>query len=233
MRTFPTLLLLVVLVTAGCDRGRDAAATGDSTTVIRQPIPSGISPAMVEWRTDGLIVPSPDSLRRIPGYIVDSIFPPAEAIRRFQATVEGPAPTRLTGGAPDTETLLRRYWSALVRHDTAGVKSLVLSHREFAYLYFPESVIFASGMQPSAAWILYESTTGRGLSRAWRAAGVADTTVVSTPCRDRTRDEGKSHTYGPCAVVLRKGASFDTLWIAGTVIRRDGVHKLLGLDNSL
>jgi hypothetical protein len=230
MRTF-LILLLAVAACGGADRTENSSA--DSTAVARQPLPRGISPDMVEWRADGLLVPSPDSLRKTPGYVVDSIFPPDEALRRFQATVEGAPVTRLMGGAKDSETLLRRYWSMLVRHDTLGIRSLVVSHSEFAYVYFPESAPFASGMQPVGAWLMYESLTGRGLSRAFRAAESADTNIVSTPCRDRARDEGKSLTFGPCAVVLRKGAGFDTLWIAGTVIRRDGVHKLLGLDNSL
>jgi len=226
----PILLCLAVACT---DAERPESAAGESTSVARQPIPPGVAPEMVEWRGDGVLVPSPDSLRRTPGYVVDSVFPPEEALRRFQATVAGPPATRLTGGAPSTETLLRRYWSMLVRHDTLGIRSLTVSHAEFAYVYLPESAVFASGMQPIGAWVMYESLTGRGLSRAFRAAESGDTNVVSTPCRDRARDEGKSRTFGPCAVVLRKAAGFDTLWIAGTVVRRDGVFKLLGLDNSL
>jgi len=232
MRTLVSLVILA-LVAVACTGGRDTAVPADSTAVARQPVPTGVSPTMVEWRTDGVLVPSPDSLRKLPGYVVDSIFPPAEALRRFQATVAGPAASRLTRGAPDPETLLRRYWSVLVRHDTAGIQSLVVSHTEFAHVYFPESAPFASGMQPSAAWTLYEAQTGRGLSRAYRAAIGRDTTVHATVCRERSRAEGRSQTFGPCAVVLRKAAGFDTLWIGGTLVRRDGVVKLLGLDNAL
>lgn len=229
--TFATLALLACSVSDRSPSIVDASVA--SNAVARQPIPTGIAPAMVEWRTDGVLVPSPDSLRRLPGYVVDSVFPPGEALRRFQATVAGPPVARLTGGAPSAEALLRRYWSMLVRHDTAAIRGLVVSRGEFAYVYFPESAPFASGMQPSTAWILYESQTGRGLSRAFRATIGAETTVHATICRDRSRNEGKSHTYGPCAVVLRKGIAFDTLWIGGTLIQRDGVHKFLGLDNAL
>jgi hypothetical protein len=225
------LLLVLTLVLAGCGPADDEAVDEAATT--RQPIPSGISPAMVEWRADGVLVPSPDSLRKLPGYVVDSIFPPEEAMRRLQASVNGPAPTRFTGGAAGTDALLRSYWTALTRKDTLAISALVVDHAEFAYLYFPESAPFASGMQPIAAWILYENQTGRGLGRAFRTAESATGDVVGTTCREGGRDEGKSRTYGPCAVVLRSVARTDTLWIGSVLIRRDGVHKFLGLDNGL
>lgn len=228
----PYLLLIILSLACGGGESAESART-DSTAVTRQPLPPGIAPGMVEWRADGLLVPSPDSLRKLPGYIVDSIFPPAEALRRFQATVEGTPTARLTGGAPNAEALLREYWAMLVRHDTIGIRSLVVSHAEFAYVYFPESAPFASGMQPSAAWILYESQTGRGLSRAFRAATGRDARVSGTVCRDQSRTEGRSLTFGPCGVVLRASQRADTLWIAATLVKRDGVVKFLGLDNAL
>ncbi len=232
------LALLVLAPLAACDRGPDRGAGGDavpadSTTVVRQPIPAGVDPRMVEWRSDGVLIPTMDSLRKTPGYVVDSIFPPAEALRRFHATVTAAAPSRLAGGARDADALMRRYWAALVRRDTLAVRALVVSHAEFAYLYFPESAVFASGMQPSAAWILYEAQTGRGLTRAFRAADGQDSTVIGTACREQERVEGRSRTFGPCGVVRRTGAATDTLWIGGTLIARDGVVKLLGLDNAL
>lgn len=234
-RILPTALLAAALALAACGRTPDRTDTADAA-VERQPIPAGVAPRMVEWRADGVLIPSADSLRSLPGYVVDSIFPPDEALRRFQATVQGAAPTGLTGGAADSVTLLKRYWTALLAKDTLAIRLLVVSHAEFAYLFFPESVAFASGMQPSAAWILYESSTGRGLTRAFGAAQGVDATTaqnVSTICRDRQSEEGRSLVYGPCGVVLRRGTQRDTLWIASTLIRRDGVHKFLGLDSPL
>lgn len=227
--------LALPFLLASCAPVAQDAPAGERavSTVARQPIPSGVDPRMVEWRGDGMLVPSPDSLRKTPGYVVDSIFPPDETLRRFQATVRAERPSRLAGGAPDEESLLRRYWAALVRHDTLAIRGLVVSHAEFAFLYLPESAPFASGMQPSAAWMLYESQTGRGLSRAFREATTRDGTLTATVCRDQGRDEGRSRTFGPCGVVLRAAQRTDTLWIAATLIRRDGRVKFLGLDNAL
>lgn len=234
-RRIALAFLALPLLLASCAPAEQAASTADASavTVARQPIPDGVDPRMVEWRSDGLLVPSPDSLQRIPGYVVDSVFSPEEGLRRFQATVGAPRPARFAGGAADQETLLRRYWTALVRHDTLAIRALVVSHAEFAYLYLPESAPFTSGMQPSAAWILYESQTGRGLSRAFREATARDGTITATVCRDQGRDEGRSRTFGPCGIVLRGAQRTDTLWIAATLVRRDGIVKFLGLDNAL
>lgn len=214
-----------------------ACGDGDRSAQTRQPIPAGIDSAMVEWRSDGMLIPSPDSLRKTPGYVIDSILPPDEALRRLQQEVTDPIPTRLTGGATSRPALIRAYWQALQRTDTAAIRTLVVSKAEFAFLYFPESALFASGMQPVPAWVLYEAQSGRGLTAASsraRTATTAQAVLQAVTCRDEGRIEGASMTSGPCGVVMRwPDQRTDTLWIASTVIRRDGRYKLLGLDNAL
>ncbi len=228
MRTLLPALLLSLVACGGAD---------DRTEDGRQPIPPGIDPAMVEWRSDGMLVPSPDSLRKTPGYIIDSILPPAEALRRLQQEVMDPIPTRLTGGGDSRAALIRAYWAALQRTDTTLIRTLVVSKAEFAYLYFPESAPFASGMQPLPAWVLYEAQSGRGLTAASSRAREATTgraELRDVTCQAGGRSEGASETSGPCGVVVRwPDQRTDTLWIASTVIRRDGRYKLLGLDNAL
>ena len=226
-----TLLNSFLFILVACGRADDRAADA------RQSIPPGIDPAMVEWRSDGILIPSPDSLRKTPGYIIDSILPPDEALRRLQQEVTDPIPTRLTGGADSRPALIRAYWDALQRTDTTLIRTLVLSKAEFAYLYFPESAPFASGMQPVPAWVLYEAQSGRGLTAASsraREAAAGRAVLRDVTCRAGGRTEGASETSGPCGVVLRwPDGRTDTLWIASTVIRRDGRYKLLGLDNAL
>ena len=224
-------LVSTLLVLSACSGGADRVAD------TRQPIPPGIDSTMVEWRSDGMLIPSPDSLRKTPGYIIDSILPPDEALRRLQAQVTDPIPTRLTGGATTRPALIRAYWTALQQTDTTAIRDLVVSKSEFAYLYFPESAPFASGMQPEPAWVLYEAQAGRGLTAASsraRDALAGNAALREVVCREGGRTEGSSQTSGPCGVVLRwPDQRTDTLWIASTILRRDGRYKLLGLDNAL
>lgn len=227
------LLALAALLTACA--GRDDSTSGDTRAdgVVREPIPRGIDPRMVEWRTDGVLVASQDSLVKTPGYVVDSIFPPEEALRRFQAEVVGPAPLQLAEGAASTDALLRRYWSLLVRHDTLAMTPLVVSKAEFAYLYYPEGAEASNGVPPNVAWMLLGHNSGRGLTRALRAASTRDTTVRAAVCTGLTQRVGQGELYGPCGVVLPSAGGLDTVWVAKTLFRRNGVHKLMGFHNEL
>lgn len=188
---------------------------------------------MVEHRSDGILIPSRDSLLKTPGYIVDSVFSPAEDLRRFQATVAGAPPTRLAGGAPSTDALLRQYWGFLATGDTLAMTPLIVSRAEYAYLYAPFSVEGAAGMPPQIGWELILSQTGRGLTRALAAARPEPAPVVGTLCSAAPVAVGAGRLYGPCGVILRRPAGIDTVWVIKSLFARDGVHKLLGLQNEL
>lgn len=242
-----TLLLVVALgstamLVIGCDadaRRRAAALASDTSVLdsgaVRQPIPRGIDPRMVEWRSDGVLIPSQDSLRKTPGYVVDSIFPPEEALRRFRAELGGDAPTRLTGGAPSLDVLLRRYWGLLARRDTFAMTPLVMNAKEFAWLYYPESGEAAAGLAPNISWLLLSANSGRGLARALAAADTAVTPapLVGTACVPVTGAMGANRLYGPCGVIRRLGVRPDTVWVVQRIIARDGIFKLMSFSNDL
>lgn len=242
----PVLLLTALLLTAAaCDSEPRVDANSDDVIAavaarsvpldsgaVRQPIPAGIDPAMVEWRSDGVLIASPDSLVKTPGYVVDSIFPPEEALRRFQA--ESTPVTALTGGASSTDELLRRYWETLQSGDSLALRPYVVNKAEFAYLYFPESNEAENGLQPHVSWLLYSNNGGRGLSRALTLASTESVPITGTAClEDRTQTIGKNLVHGPCGVVRMLGARPDTVWIAQHIIERDGVFKLLSFANEL
>jgi hypothetical protein len=221
-RLSAALLFSIVSLACGGERTADDANR-----------PAGIDPAMLERRADGVWIPSQDSLRKTPGYVIDSVFTPEENLRRFQATVAAPADNRLSGGAPSTDALLRRYWALLDAGDTLAMTPLIVSRAEYAYVYFPESIEGASGMPPAVGWELIVRQSGRGLTRALFQAQRGPATVLRTLCSDEPRRMGKSVVYGPCGVVIRRDGTEETLWLAKTLIERDGVHKLLGLQNEL
>lgn len=227
------LIALLVVALVACSGER---ADGEKSDLPRQPIPAGVDPKMVEYRSDGVLIPSRDSLLKTPGYVVDSLFTPEEDLRRFRATVTGEPPRTLTGGAPSTDALLRQYWSLLTTSDTLAMTDLVVSRGEYAYLYFPFSREAAAHMPPAAGWELILAQSGRGLTRALLHAEAARTqraTVVGTVCSGAPRLVGGGRLYGPCGIILRRAEGTDTLWIAKSLFVRDGVHKLLGLQNEL
>jgi len=224
-----TLFVGLILASVACD-GREDAARG---TVARAPIPAGVDPRMVEYRSDGVLIPSRDSLLKTPGYVVDSVFSPEENLRRFQATVSGAPPARLSGGARSTDALLRQYWTLLTTGDTLAMSPLLVSRAEYAYLYAPFSVEGAAGLPPQVGWELILSQTGRGLTRALQAARTEPAPVIATLCSDVPRAVGAGRLYGPCGVIVKRAVGTDTVWVVKSLFERDGVHKLLGLQNEL
>ncbi len=237
--------LRVLLVVAACgvaactdsdDAGRAAALASADTPLqegaVRQPIPRGVDPRMVTWRTDGILIPSADSLAKTPGYVVDSVFPPEEMLRRFQAE-SGVAVTALTGGERSIDALLTRYWSTLVAGDTMALTPLVASQREFAYLYFPESRELTDGVPPAISWLMLTSNSGRGLTRALREAAGSDPVARGVVCQPLELQAGRSRIVGPCGVIRTRAGAPDTLWFVKHVIERDGVFKLMSFANDL
>ena len=126
-----------------------------------------------------------DSVNRAqPGYIVDSIFPAEEEIRRFNEGV--PRPAGLTGGAPTAQELVRRFAAALQRHDTAALRAMHITRAEFGHFVFPESphVRAPYKTKPLVIWMQVVSESQRGMARLLeRAAGSAVT--FRAPLRQR------------------------------------------------
>src|SRR5262245_9032664 len=70
-----------------------------------------------------------------PTRVVDSVLPREVEIARFRAGL--PPVASLSGGASSREALIRRFVTALETSDTAGLRNLLMSRAEFAWLYYP------------------------------------------------------------------------------------------------
>jgi len=91
-------------------------------------------------RTDSVARARQDSINRtLPGYVIDSILPVEEELRRFRGALGGDSATRFAGGSDSREALVRRFVKALVANDTSELVAMVIHGREFADLYYPES----------------------------------------------------------------------------------------------
>ena len=212
-----------------------AAACGGAATDRPDWVPDGIDPRMVERRDDGSVIASADSLRKIPGYVVDSIFPPPEALRRWKAQLGGEGPTALAGGAGSDRALFDAYVGALVAGDSAAWDSLAITDREFAWLYYADGPEAQQGVMPSVVWELLSQRSAAGLGRA-KAAVVQGGTgrVTAVACGPTDLAVGTGRMRGPCRVMLRRpGGSTDTVPLARFVFERDGRVKLMGFANGL
>jgi hypothetical protein len=226
MRLAFILLAIAPLLFLSACSSTDASSSSADTA---------LSP-MLERRPDGVIIASAESLRKLPGYVVDSIFPPEEALRRFRLASGPEQPTELTGGATTIKALFEAYVKALAARDSIAVLQLALTRAEYAWLYYDKSPEQASGLVPQAAWGLMESRSNTGLGRAAsRVSGLGSPArVVSASCANVDAEVPGAELLGRCVVEIEGGRSVrTTLPLARLVMRRNGRVKLVSFANDL
>ena len=100
--------------------------------------PKGAPPdSLVAALADSIARARQDSVNRAqPGYIVDSILPPAEALRRFTADLN-PRPNEFSNGAGSRDALVKKWVRSLESNDSLTLIRTALTRPEFAYLVYP------------------------------------------------------------------------------------------------
>jgi hypothetical protein len=176
-----------------------------------------------------------DSINRtLPGYVVDSILPPQEELRRFRAAVGGDSAKAFVGGSATREALVRRFVAALVANDTAELRAMAVHAREFADLYYPESPYAHPPYRqsPSLAWRLIQDPSTSGLTKLVRRLGGTPMTYVRHECDPKVLREGLSNRYAGCLVTVRdaKGETATRRYF-GSILERGGRFKFLSYTN--
>ncbi len=206
--------LLVALVLAGCgQRQLDAfdSAQADSVARVRQ-----------------------DSINRAqPGYVVDSILPIEEELRRFRAGL-GDAPRGLVNGASSRDALVASFLGALQAADTAALARLTISRAEFAYLVYPSSQYLEGPYRqaPGLVWMRHSGTSNVGLARLLSRMGGSPVRHAEHRCTEPATLEGPNRIWEECTIRIRQSAS-DTTWrrLFGGIIEREGRFKILSYAN--
>jgi len=197
--------------------------------------PAAAAPSLVA-RDDSLARMHLDSANRArPGYIIDSILPIEEELRRFRATL-AQSPRALSGGASDRGTLASRFIAALARDDSTALAAMRLSRAEFAYLVYPESPYtrapFRSG--PGLVWRQIAAASDKGLIRLRRRLGGRPLELRGLTCDRAVEVEGRNRLWAGCRVRIAAGSRppLDAR-LFGTIIARDGRFKFVSYANEM
>ena len=210
------VVVAILLVATGCSaEGRSATARTSVDSL----------------RADSLARARQDSINRAqPGYVVDSILPVAEELRRFRAALPGDSATAFTGGSGSRETLVRRFVHALAANDTADLRAMAVRGREFADLYYPESPYARPPyhQSPALAWSLIQNPSTSGLTRLVRRLGGQPIVYVSHRCDPKISREGRNVRYAGCLLRLvdQRGDTVTKRYF-GSIVERDGQYKFL------
>lgn len=217
--------MFVAVVAGACDgrasvRRAEAASTTDSVATA----------ARVEAeraRQDAIV-------RARPGYIVDSILPVEEEIRRFQATI----PRRVTtfrGGASSRAALVAAFVRALEQRDTTGLVNLIVDRAEFAYLVYPTSPNARPPYRqaPDLVWLARAASTDKGFTRLMSRFGGRPLRYVGFTCSDSPEHQGGNTLWSNCVVTRGERSDTTRLRMFGAIVARNGRFKLLSLSNGL
>lgn len=207
-------------LTSACDRSEDAFAAST-------PVDAAVADSIARARQDSIN-------RTLPGYVVDSILPIEEELRRFRAALPGDSATRFAGGSKSREALARRFVRALVANDTADLQAMAVHGREFADLYYPESPYTRAPYRqsPALAWSLIQNPSTSGLTRLVRRLGGKQMTYVSHNCDPKVLHEGRNTRYAGCliTVVDAEGKTVTKRYF-GSIVERDGQYKFMSYTN--
>lgn len=175
-------------------------------------------------------------LRSSPGYVVDSILPVEEELRRFRADF-GAAPEGFSFGASSRSALVAAFVQALERNDTTALARLVVNRAEFAYLVYPTSpnVRPPYRQSPHVVWLQRSTVTNKGAARLLDRFGGRPLTLVGHTCPALPVTQGPNTVWDNCVVSRAPAGAGDmtSLRMFGPIVAHGGRYKFLSLANGL
>ena len=218
------ILFAVAITVAGCTTHELPAA--DSLAVQRDSI-----------HADSAARARQDSINRAaPGYVIDSLLPPAEEARRFRAAIAGDSATSLRGGEASREALVRRFVRALAAADSNDLRRMVVSPREFVDVYYPGSPYTRGPYhQPVGfAWQMIQNPSDAGFRKLLRRAAGRTLTFGWQRCESTVLQEGAVDRYTGCLVrVIDERGDSVTKRLFGSIVSYRGAFKFLSYTNDM
>jgi hypothetical protein len=195
----------------------------------------GHAAAIDSSRADSVLAARQDSANRAqPGYIVDSILPVEEQIRRFRASVPD-AVTELSGGTDSRESLIAAFMRGLEARDTAALVRLTISRAEFAYLVYPESPFSGEPLlqSPDLVWLRHSTASAVGLTRLLDRLSGRLLRLQSANCHAAPIIEKQNRIWQNCLVrYSAPDGSSESKKLFAAVIEREGRFKILSYANA-
>ena len=171
---------------------------------------------------------SDGALRATPGYVVDSILPPEDALRRFRAGLDS---ITTLDGAPSREGLVRRFFAALDRRDASSLRALAITKTEFAWVVYPDSRLSRPPyyQPPEIAWMLLQNPSNTGFGRLLERVAGGRIQHTGYTC-DAPEVDGRVALHRNCRVRMSAAGEVANRKLFGTIVEHAGRFKFLGFD---
>jgi hypothetical protein len=186
-------------------------------------------------RADSIARARQDAINRaMPGYVVDSILPVEEELRRFRLDAAGSLTRAFTDGSSTREALVKRFVRALVVLDTADLDSMVVDQREFADLVYPESPYTRPPYRqsPGLVWSQIQNPSRSGLTRLLRRLGGQPLRYDGHTCAAHAELQGHNRIWTGCKIrLVDSSGDVREHRLFGSIIERDGIFKFVSYAN--
>ena len=216
----------VVTTVAGC------TATGNADA---GPKSHGSTARADSVRADSIARARQDSISRAsPGYVIDSVLPVEEELRRFRAAIGGAEVTELQHASPSRTALVRRFVRDLAARDSADLMEAVISPREFADLIYPSSPNTHPPYRqsPGFVWMQIGGQSSSGLKRVLQRRGAAGLTYLGHTCPGKPDVQDANRLWTQCVVRLVSPTGDTTAQrLFGTILERGGRFKFVSYAN--
>jgi hypothetical protein len=168
-----------------------------------------------------------------PGHIVDSILPIEEHLRRFRAGLE-PVDS-LQRGASSERALVQAFLAAAAARDSVGLRNLLLSRGEYAWLYYPAHAYSRPPyeLDPGSFWTLIRGNSGKGFTRVLRQYGGRRLDYVTHACKPSDAVQAPAREWNQCEVGLSVDGATTVKRMFGSIVEIGGRYKFVSYANDL
>lgn len=144
--------------------------------------------------------------------------------------------TELQDAESSIAGVVTRLNRAVEQSDTNALRALVMSRREFAWLYYPTSAFTRAPtkQEPGLAWFLHLEASQKGVTRLLNQYGGRPLRLASNECKAPARPDGGNKLWFDCVQhLIDEHGDTTPIRLFGGVIERNGRFKIFSYSNDL
>lgn len=141
----------------------------------------------------------------------------------------------LENAQPSIDATVVRFANMLEQKDTATMRAMVMSRREYAYLYYPTSPYTRAPtkQEPGLNWFLHVVASQKGAARLLERYGGKPVRIVRNVCTRPPRIEGENRMWDDCVQTLVANSDTTIIRLFGGILERNGRFKIFSYSNDL
>jgi hypothetical protein len=218
-----TAAVAILFAIAACDSAAGASRAPTLSEAQRDSI-----------RADSIASARQDSINRAqPGYVIDSVLPVEEEMRRFREKVGGSAAPAFAHASPSRDALVRRIVADVANSDSVDLFRTLVSPREFVDLIYPSSPYTRPPLRqsPEISWMLIANPSTSGFKRLVGRLGGTRYELAGYTC-EQTERQGDNQFWNKCTLRLTdaEGNTSAQRWF-GSIVERGGKFKVMSFTN--